>query len=329
MGHHVYEIKPKILIAEDEPHLRQVLGLQLAAAGFDISECNDGAEAVARAPLVMPDLVMLDVMMPNMDGYEACRRLRANFLTRHIPIIMLTARAELEDKLVGLRGGANDYITKPWEGREMLARVRSALEWSRQQRAASPLTGLPGNVAIDEEIKRRIDRGEAFAFLAMDIDSFKSFNDHYGYARGDEAIRALARILVEAVQRYGGPGDFVGHIGGDDFVMITSPDRGELVAQSVVATFDELAPLLYDDADRERGYVEVLNRRHVAERFPLMSVTIALVKTDRYTIGHQAELNDIAQELKEHGKGIAGSVVVSERRARPQPEEQGERRDVA
>jgi len=325
----VPEARPKILIAEDEPHLREVLGLQLAAAGFEVFEACDGAQAVERAPLFMPDLVMLDVMMPNMDGYEACRRLRASYITRHIPIIMLTARVEMEDKLAGLRGGANDYITKPWDGREMLQRVRTALEWSRQQRAASPLTGLPGNVAIDEEIKRRIARDESFSFLAVDIDSFKSFNDHYGYVRGDEAIRALARILVDTLQLSGTPADFVGHIGGDDFVLLTSPDCGEAVARAVVESFDRLAPLLYDAADRDHGYVEVLNRRHVIERFPVMSVTIALVSTDRYPITHQAELNDKAQELKEHGKGIVGSIVVSERRSRSEPAEEDQRRDVA
>ena len=319
------EPKPKILIAEDEPHLRQVLALQLAAGGFEVAECTDGAQAVERAPQFMPDLVMLDVMMPNMDGFEACRLLRASYLTRHIPIIMLTARAELDDKLSGLRRGANDYITKPWEGRELLQRVRSALEWSRQQRAASPLTGLPGNLAINEEARRRLEAGETFAFLGIDIDSFKAFNDHYGYARGDEAIRALARILIEAAQQYGTRDDFVGHIGGDDFVLLTTPACGEPVGQAVVHAFDALAPSLYDPEDRERGFVEVLNRRHEIERFPLMSVTVALVATDRFTIGHQAELIDIAQELKEHGKSISGSVVVSERRVRAEEE----RRDVA
>ncbi|MFI5370173.1 MAG: response regulator [Candidatus Eisenbacteria bacterium] len=322
------EPKAKILIAEDEPHLRQVLSLQLSAAGFEVFETCDGAQAVERAPVFMPDLVMLDVMMPNMDGYEALRQLRASYLTRHIPIIMLTARAETEDKLQGLRGGANDYVTKPWESRELLQRVRNALEWSRQQRAASPLTGLPGNLAIDAEIQRRIERNEAFAFLAVDIDSFKSFNDHYGYARGDDAIRNLAHIVVDATTKSGRPGDFVGHIGGDDFVLLTAPECGREIAEAVVKAFDELSPTMYDPEDRARGYIEALNRRHEIDRFPLMSVTIALVSTDSYPITHQAELNDKAQELKEHGKGILGSIVVGERRTRGPGEGEAER-DVA
>ena len=307
----------KILIAEDEPHLREVLGLQLSIAGYQVVEAPDGQAAIERARECMPDLVLLDVMMPALDGYEVCRRLRASFLTRHIPIIMLTAKTEVEDRLQGLRGGANDYITKPWESRELLQRVRNALEWSHQQRAASPLTGLPGNLSIDAEVKTRIEADEAFAFLTIDVDSFKSFNDHYGYARGDDAIRSLARILVDAVQRLGTPQDFVGHIGGDDFVIMTHPDHAEEVAESVIAAFDAMVPSLYDDSDRAHGYIEVLNRRHIVERFPLMSVTMALVSTDRYPISHHAELNDKAQQLKEHGKGITGSVVVGERRTKP------------
>jgi diguanylate cyclase (GGDEF)-like protein len=323
------EPKAKILIAEDEPHLRQVLSLQLSAAGFEVFETCDGEQAVERTPVVMPDLVMLDVMMPNMDGYEALRQLRASYLTRHIPIIMLTARAESEDKIQGLRGGANDYVTKPWESKELIQRVRNALEWSRQQRAASPLTGLPGNLSIDAEVQERIGRNEAFAFLAVDIDSFKSFNDHYGYARGDEAIRALARILVDAVQKHGSPGDFVGHIGGDDFVLLTSPEHGRTIAEAVVHVFDTTAPTMYDAEDSARGFIEALNRRHEVDRFPLMSVTVALVSTDSYPITHQAELNDKAQELKQHGKAIVGSIVVGERRTRGNNEPGEGERDVA
>jgi PleD family two-component response regulator len=323
------EPKAKILIAEDEPHLRQVLSLQLSAAGFEVFETCDGAQAVERTPLVMPDLVMLDVMMPNIDGYEALRQLRASFLTRHIPIIMLTARTESEDKLQGLQGGANDYVTKPWESRELIQRVRNALEWSKQQRAASPLTGLPGNLSIDAEVQARIDRNEAFAFLAIDIDSFKSFNDHYGYARGDEAIRSLARILIDAVQKHGSAGDFVGHIGGDDFVLLTRPEHGRTIAEAVVRFFDAAAPGMYDPEDSARGFIEALNRRHEVDRFPLMSVTIALVSTDSYPITHQAELNDKAQELKQHGKAIVGSIVVGERRARGAADPEEGERDVA
>ena len=317
---------PKILIAEDEINLREVLRFQLTTAGYELVEAEDGLQAIDKAREAMPDLILLDVMMPHLDGFAVVRELRKSFLTRHIPIIMLTAKAELEDRLVGFDQGANDYIVKPWDYRELKARVRNALAWSQQQRAASPLTGLPGNLSIEDELRHRLDSATAFALLQIDIDHFKSFNDHYGYARGDDAIRTVARILVDQTQRHGGSEDFVGHIGGDDFVVITRPARAEALAEDIINDFDLTTPHLYDEVDRVRGFVEVGNRRHVIERFPLMSLTIALVNTERIPVHHRAQLSDIAHELKSHGKGISGSVVVGERRAR---DDGAAERDVA
>ncbi len=308
---------PRILITEDEPHLREVLKLQLENAGYDVVEACDGAQAIDLAQREAPDLVLLDVMMPNMDGYETCRRLRALFVTRHIPIIMLTAKTEEADKIQGLEGGANDYVTKPWQARELMLRVRNVLEWSRQQRSASPLTGLPGNASIGDEIKRRLDARQPFTLLQLDIDHFKAFNDLYGYSRGDGAIRTLAQVLVDSANHHGGGANFVGHIGGDDFVVVTTPDHGEDLGEEIIAEFDRQIVSLYAPADRERGYIEVRNRQHQLERFPLMGITIALVSTDRMPVNHVGQLLDIAGELKAHGKGIPGSVLVGERRRRP------------
>ena len=321
--------KQIILVAEDEPHLREVLRFQLEAAGYRVLEARDGQQAIEIAFQTLPDLVLLDVMMPFRNGYEVCRELRAAYSTRHIPIIMLTAKAETQDKLEGLGGGANDYVTKPWEGRELMLRVRNVLEWSRQQRAASPLTGLPGNLTINDEITRRLEAHTPFAMLQIDVDYFKAFNDHYGYARGDQAIRRLADILVAAARDAGGNECFVGHIGGDDFVVITTPERAETIGERVISEFNSALPELYDPTDFRRGHVEVMNRRHVSEHVPLMSLTIALVSTDRMPVSHLAELNDIAQELKAHGKGIPGSVLVGERRARTTDAATEPDRDVA
>jgi len=305
--------KTRILIAEDEINLREVLCLQLRHAGYEVIESSDGLQALELTNRNLPDLVVLDVMMPKLTGFEVCERLRASFATRHIPIIILTAKAELPDKLSGLEGGANDYITKPWAQKELLMRIRNALDWSRTQRAASPLTGLPGNASIDDEIKRRFASQKPFALLWADIDYFKAFNDHYGYARGDLAIQGLARILVEEGQRLD-PETFVGHIGGDDFIVLTQPDTAENLGRGIITAFDRMAQSFYDPEDLARGYVEVMNRLHKPERFPIMSLTLALVRTDRMPVTHLAQLTDIAQELKSHGKGIAGSVLVGERR---------------
>ena len=310
----------RILIADDEPDIRLVLRTRLELDGFTVLEARDGAEAVRMAQSDTPDLIVLDVMMPEMDGVEVCNQLRASFATRNIPVIMLTARAAgRDDKVAGLRKGANDYITKPFDLNGLTQRVRNTLDWSRQQRSASPLTGLPGNHSINAEIRGRLGDSAPFALLQVDIDHFKAFNDYYGYGRGDEAIQILARLLVESVSRLGGAGGFVGHIGGDDFVVLCSCEVAEVIGEEIIESFNKAALDLYDEEDRSRGHVDVLNRRHVVERFPLMSLTIALVSTDRVPVTHLAQLIDIAQELKAHGKGIPGSVMVGERRRRQDP----------
>lgn len=315
--------KTTILIVEDELHLRDILSFQLEAEGYEVIQAEDGQSGLQLASERVPDLVLCDVMMPGFDGYEVTRRLRGSFSTRHIPVILLTAKSEGLDRVKGFEGGANDYVTKPWDHKELSLRIRNLLEWGRAQRAASPLTGLPGNISINEDIRRRILQEEPFALLQIDVDYFKAFNDHYGYARGDQAIQQLARILVDASQETGGGADFVGHIGGDDFVVLTSTDRAETLAQDIIHRFQAAVPKLYDAEDLDRGHIEVPNRRHVPEKFPLMSLTIALVSTDRMPVNHLAQLIDIAQELKARGKGISGSVIVNERRNIEEPPESG------
>ena len=165
--------------------------------------------------------------------------------------------------------------------------------------------------------------------LQIDIDHFKSFNDYYNYQRGDQAIQTVARIIMEAADRHGNGEDFVGHIGGDDFVLVTLPERAEAAGEDIIEAFNRVTPDLYDPEDRERGHIEVCNRQKVLEKFPLMSLTIAMVSTDRVPVSHLAQLLDIAQELKSHGKGIPGSVLVGERRTRAENGPAGESRRVA
>ncbi len=318
--------KQRILIADDEHDIRAVLRTRLELEGFTVIEACDGAEAVRLAQAETPDLIVLDVMMPVFDGVEVCNRLRASFTTRNIPVIMVTARAGREDKMSGLAKGANDYVTKPFDLAELTQRVRNTLDWSSQQRSASPLTGLPGNHSINAEIRRRLGDDHPFALLQIDVDHFKAFNDYYGYGRGDEAIQLLARLLSESVYHTGDAAGFVGHIGGDDFVVLCSCEAAETLGEAILDRFNAAAAALYDEEDRARGHVEVLNRRHVVERFPLMSLTVALVSTDRVPVTHLAQLIDIAQELKAHGKGIPGSVMVGERRRRQDPPAESQQR---
>jgi PleD family two-component response regulator len=304
----------KILVVDDEDHIRRILKFQLEKHGYRVVLAENGEVALELVRREAPDLVMLDLMMPKIDGFETCRRIRQNFQTAQIPIIMLTAKSDLPDKIKGLQDGANDYLIKPYSNEELLLRVRNVLEWSMKQKEANPLTGLPGNRAIEKELQRRIEDKEPFAFLYLDIDNFKPYNDHYGYQKGDEAILFLADIVMEAVNSLGGASDFVGHIGGDDFVVITSPSRAEFIGRHIIDEFDKGSLILLHEDDIRRGYMEIRNRLGEVRRMPLMSLTIALVSDEEGKLRHYAQVNDIATELKRYGKGMVGSVVVRERR---------------
>jgi PleD family two-component response regulator len=305
----------RILVADDEPHIVQILKFTLEKAGYRVATASNGQEALDQIEDFMPNLVILDIMMPVMDGYEVCRKMREDFKMNQIPIMMLSAKGDLPERVKGLEGGANDYLIKPYSNDELLLRVRNVLEWKIKQKEANPLTGLPGNTAIERELKTRINRSQPYAFLYIDIDNFKGFNDYYGYQKGDEIIGYLAGILTRAVDKLGSKEDFVGHIGGDDFVLVSDPTRAEFIAKFVIDEFDKGALFLLSEDDVKRGYFEVRNRQGEIARVSLMSITIALVVSTDNKIEHFAEINDIASDLKKYGKSMKGSVVIKERRS--------------
>lgn len=306
--------KNRILIADDEPHIRRILQFLLENEGFEVTMAEHGQQAVEILARWRPDLVLLDLMMPHMDGFAVLRFIRENFETARTPVIMLTAKGEIDEKVKGLEGGANDYIIKPFDHAELVLRVRNLLTSQQWEREANPLTGLPGNRAIERETVQRIESGTPFGFMYIDIDRFKSFNDYYGFRKGDEAISFLAGILKECSQKYGSTQDFVGHVGGDDFVMITPPDVAEVVGRKVIEHFDRGMAALHDPADYERGFLQVESRSGQVTRFPLITLTIALVVDAHGQFEHQAALVDTMAELKRYGKTMTNSVMVRDRR---------------
>jgi diguanylate cyclase (GGDEF)-like protein len=314
----VSETQPSrtLLVVDDEQSLRGALEFMFTREGYKVLTAANGEEALEMARVHLPDVIILDVMMPGMDGYEVTRRLRAHYRTRHIPILLVTAKGEEDDKLEGFQGGANDYIVKPWSKRELVQRVVNHLDWATKQRAVNPLTGLPGGVSILAERQRRMEAGQPFAQMVLDIDFFKAFNDRYGFPRGDVAIRTVAETITRVVDEDGNPEGFVGHVGGDDFIVLTAPNNAESLAERIKEALEAEFAKLYEEEDRQRGSVRVRNRRHEFEDFPLMSVTIALASSTDFEGLHLAQLDDALTELKTLGKGMQGSVVVSERRRR-------------
>jgi diguanylate cyclase (GGDEF)-like protein len=308
--------KDAVLVVDDEAHLRKILKFHLESNGLRVVLAEDGLEALEVAKREQPALILLDLMMPRMSGNEVIRELKVDMATRFIPVIILTAKTGSEVKLRQLEDGAQDFITKPFSLNEVVVRVKNVIAWSRMQRHANPLTGLPGNVSIEEELTRRIMGKEAFAFLYVDLDNFKPYNDHYGYHRGDKVIFALSRMLMGAIRDAGRREDFIGHVGGDDFVIVTSPDRADKIARAVIRSFEKTVSSLLDQEDIERGYMEVSIRLGGTKKFPLLSLTIAAITNELGEIQHVAQASDLAADLKRYGKTLPGNVFVKDRRGR-------------
>ena len=297
----------RILIADDELAVRQLLELVLVGQGYDVALAANGAQLVRMAQERVPDLVLVDLMMPQLDGYEAIRQLRNDTRTAHLPMLILTAKSTLDDVVTGFETGAEDYITKPFNIPELVARIKGHLRRASQQPVRNPLSGLPGNVLLTEELKYRLNRPEQFAFLYVDLDNFKAFNDTYGPARGDRVIKLLAEILIETVYKHGTGTDFIGHIGGDDFAIITTPIVLDTICQALISAFDQRVRLLYDDADLERGYLQGIDRQGVLRRFPLTSLSIGVATNRHRTFADYEELSRVAAEMKQFAKQEAGS----------------------
>ncbi|MCZ6519164.1 MAG: response regulator [Actinobacteria bacterium] len=304
----------RVLVADDDPDILTVVKINLELDGFEVDTAVDGEDAMAKATSTPPNVIILDIMMPRMDGLTALHRLRSQAGTANIPIILLTARGLPEDRVRGLELGADDYITKPFDITELAARVRAVLRRTQAARDLSPLTGLPGNFKITAEIEDCIREERSFALVHGDLDNFKAFNDHYGFMRGDEVIRFCASSFTEAAESLGMAGAFVGHIGGDDFVAIIPPEMSELFAKEVIERFDDGILDLYDTADALRGYIEVIDRRGERYAFPVVSLSLGVASTDVREIGTQWEASAIAVEMKEFAKKQQGSTYRIDRR---------------
>ena len=306
-----------ILIADDDPDLRDILRSILEPAGFSVAEAANGELALQAIRTQPPDLVILDYLMPGITGPQICERLKQDMRLRHLPVIMLTGKSELQDKVYGINAGADDYLVKPFEPQELLARVHMVLRRTSRDLEANPLTKLPGNISIQRELERRISTGAPLAVCYLDLNRFKAFNDHYGFKRGDEVIQRTAEILLQAPKARVGPEDFVGHIGGDDFLIITTPDRAEPLCEMIIRNFDAMVPQLYDEEDRSRGYLLHTDRKGRQVKFPLLSIAIALVTNEGKPVTHLGQVAKIGAELKAYAKQFERSIYVKERRQPP------------
>mgnify|MGYP000273901028 CR=1 FL=1 len=307
-------IKKKILVIDDNELVVKMISDILVCENYDVVVAGSGEEGLKKVEEERPDLVLLDVVLPKMNGFEVCKILRGNEETNLIPIIMLTSEGDEDKKITGLELGADDYIVKPFNPRELVSRVRNTLTRIDRNRYVNPLTGLPGNIEIQSEVDRRINSGMIFSMIYADLDNFKAYNDVYGFAYGDKAIKLLSEIIVENVHLHGTAGDFIGHIGGDDFIIITVPKCVDNICKNIIECFDSAVKELYNKKDLENGYITTTDRSGRINKFPIMSVSLAVVSNENRKFDSYLHISEVAAEVKRVVKSISGSAYFKDRR---------------
>ncbi len=308
-----------ILIVDDSRSNRRLIRQVLETRGHTCIEAEDGRGGLALAIEKNPDLLVLDIMMPDIDGFEVCEKLRRNESTAYLPILFLSAKDQVEDRVRGLLLGGDDFVTKPFSIKELVARIEGLLSRAQAYIDANPSTHLPGSTSITQRIHRYVETGTRFASIYFDLDNFKAYNDAAGFARGDEVIRYAGRVLrvVAADLLRDDDVTHLSHLGGDDFIVLCAPPRADLFAQRVLDLFREGRDTFHEPHDIERGYFMSVNRQGEVMEFPLLSLSAAIIGR---RVAHVAELSQLAAELKGYAKARGGGIVVSDRRrARPEP----------
>ncbi|HEX8463203.1 MAG TPA: response regulator [Abditibacterium sp.] len=296
-----------ILCVDDEPSISTLVRQVLKMAGHEVIIAQDGFEALDAVAAREPDLIVLDRAMPGMDGLMVCQRVKSNPFLSRIPILMLTALATVDFKVEGFEAGADDYLVKPFEPRELAARVAALLRLVAREGDRNPSSGLPGGRAIAAEIESRITRGEHFSVIYFDLDFFKPFADTFGFAVADEVIRGTGALLGEMAS---GGGDFAGHIGGDDFLMICAVERAPQVAGDGAKRFSDVVKRAVSEEIFARGHFSGLSRDGSPQQFPLAQLTAVVVPVEPDTWISVAHLGEAAATWKKAAKARGGGGVI-------------------
>jgi diguanylate cyclase (GGDEF)-like protein len=305
----------KLLIIDDEEGIRESVRDYFEVQGFTVHAAVNGAAGLQMALDQRPDLILLDVELPDMSGYAVCRNIRSTPELQHTPVIMLTAHALEKEELSGFEAGADDYLSKPFKPSRLLARIETAIGRLERTLDANPLTRLPGNMSIHNEIERRITVNKPFSVLYFDLNNFKAFNDRYGFMRGDDAIKLTADVLTKMFLAARIKGSFLGHVGGDDFVGIVDSHEVMQLCEVVIDMFERSIRTLYDPDDLERGRITSVDRSGKRVELPIMGLAIAVVTNRQRKFEHPAEISLISGDLKKWVKSAGRSAYAIDRRS--------------
>lgn len=289
--------KSRLLIVEDDVDIANMLEIYFGGLHYEVDIAGRGSEALEKTRQRLPHLIVLDIMLPDIDGYEVCRILRTHTRTSHIPVIFLTQKDERSDKLQGLELGADDYITKPFDIEELRLRVYNAIARSERESLTDPHTNLPSGQLIEEKL-RQIIRQDGWGFLDIRLKNFDSFKEAYGFVASDNVLRYAASLLGEVVDEFGTINDFIGHTGNDHFIIITTEDCASPVKEQLVARFSEEILTHYNYLDRQKGYVQYSGDGGKPEQSPIISIVIGIVTPSEYEFTDIREITELAADTR-------------------------------
>jgi PleD family two-component response regulator len=294
--------KARLLIVEDDHDISNMLKIYFTGLGYDVDAAIRGGEALEKTRHVLPHLIVLDIMLPDIDGYEVCRTLRTNTRTSHIPVIFLTQKDERSDRLQGLELGADDYITKPFDIEELKLRVQGAIRRSERESLTDPRSGLPAGRLIEEQL-RRIIRETGWAYMDVRINEFDGFKDVYGFVASDDVLRFAAMVLGEVLDELGASGDFIGHAGGDNFIIITREESANNIRQRLKARFAAEVQTHYNFMDRQQGFILAPKGEGQTEQVPLMTLAVGIVSPSQQQFSDIREITELAAEARRQDTG--------------------------
>lgn len=283
---------PHILIVEDQPNTAEMLVSYFKAQGYEVTSTGWGKDALSFVEETIPDLIVLDIRLPDIDGYEVCRRVRSQRRTANVPIIFLTEKRERSDKLEGLKLGAVDYITKPFDIQELRLRVRNILRRSSQERVSHAITGLPGSAISDERLRELLSSSD-WAVLSVGLRGLEEFADAYGFVARDDVVRAVALMLSHVLDESKDPNAFVGHLDDTNLFAVVTPEEAERMQQTLRVRLNEATAFFYPRADWEAGQSD--------PKFPRVDIAMGVLKSSAHSFTNLEDLKQAVFEVQKIG----------------------------
>ena len=304
-----------LLVADDDETFQRVVRRIFEGVNWLVETAEDGGKALEHISNRPPDVLLMDLHMPRMGGLELLAHIRGNPRLSGLPVIIISGDSARRQAGAEAGTGADGFISKPFDIADLVARVEDAARHDRRIPDSNQLTSLPGAPLIEEEASRRLKTGVPAAFFCVDIDNFKAYNDVYGRLNGDNAIKCIAGLLRDIQSDFMTEEMFVGHMGGDDFVVMAKPCKADAIARAIAARFDDIVPGFYNETDRARGGIVSKDRDGVAWEYPLMTLSIAITNNERRAIASYAMIVEINREMNRFLKNMAnrfGSIYLKD-----------------